>query len=156
MALYSTSSNTGALQDSLNTLEAREDELKDKAKNAPTKKERDEAQGQLKQLDDGRKAQESARATLVSKLDDPGFVAGFGNNGGEEFLSYMNISESLVVKGGEEWQKWDQSMIANLGRVQNKDGSWTGHHCITGRNFCTAAALLVLTADRAPVPITKR
>ncbi|GMU57852.1 MAG: hypothetical protein AMXMBFR33_69980 [Candidatus Xenobia bacterium] len=156
VALYSTSSNTGALQDSLNTLEAREDELKDKAKNAPTKKERDEAQGQLKQLDDGRKAQESARATLVSKLDDPGFVAGFGNNGGEEFLSYMNISESLVVKGGEEWQKWDQSMIANLGRVQNKDGSWTGHHCITGRNFCTAAALLVLTADRAPVPITKR
>ena len=24
--------------------------------------------------------------------------------------------------------------------VQNSDGSWTGHHCITSRTFCTAAS----------------
>jgi hypothetical protein len=47
-------------------------------------------------------------------------------------------------------------MARNLGRVQNADGSWTGHHCITGRTFCTAAALLVLTADRAPVPLAAK
>jgi len=33
--------------------------------------------------------------------------------------------------------------------IQNQDGTWTGHHCITGRTFCTSAALLVLTVDRA-------
>jgi hypothetical protein len=37
--------------------------------------------------------------------------------------------------------------------VQNQDGSWTGHHCITGQTFCTAAALLTLMADRTPVPV---
>ncbi len=44
-------------------------------------------------------------------------------------------------------------MAANLDRVQNEDGSWSGQHCITGRTFCTAAALLTLMADRAPVPV---
>ena len=37
-------------------------------------------------------------------------------------------------------------------KAQNKDGSWAGHHCITGRTFCTATALLTLMADRAPIP----
>ena len=43
-------------------------------------------------------------------------------------------------------------MTENLERVQNADGCWSGHHCITGRTFCTATALLVLMADRAPRP----
>ena len=42
----------------------------------------------------------------------------------------------------------------NMERIQNADGSWSGHHCITGRTFCTAAALLVLVVDRAPRPET--
>ena len=68
----------------------------------------------------------------------------------------MNISESLVLRGDETWRRWDQAMAGNLGRVQNQDGSWTGHHCITGRTFCTAAAVLVLTADRVePVTVAK-
>ncbi|MCK4293727.1 MAG: hypothetical protein KAY65_11060 [Planctomycetes bacterium] len=66
----------------------------------------------------------------------------------------MNIGESLVVKGGKEWKKWDKEITANLNRIQNNDGSWTGHHCITGRTFCTSAALLVLMTDRAPVPVS--
>jgi hypothetical protein len=44
-------------------------------------------------------------------------------------------------------------MTQNLDRIQNGDGSWSGHHCITGRTFCTSTALLVLMADRAPVPV---
>ena len=91
-----------------------------------------------------------AQDAVIAKLDDKQFVAGFGSNGGEEFLSYMNIGESLVVKGGADWEKWDKSMTENLNRVQNDDGSWSGHHCITGRTFCTAAALNVLTIDRSP------
>ena len=53
-------------------------------------------------------------------------------------------------KGGADWEKWDKSMTSNVDNVQNADGSWSGHHCITGRTFCTAAALTVLTIDRSP------
>ncbi|HEV8290789.1 MAG TPA: hypothetical protein VGP94_02645, partial [Tepidisphaeraceae bacterium] len=76
---------------------------------------------------------------------------GFGSNGGEEFLSYLNIGESLFHKGGSDWEKWDKSMSNNVNNIQNADGSWSGHHCITGRTFCTAAALNVLTIDRSPI-----
>jgi len=80
------------------------------------------------------------------------FVAGFGSNGGEEFLSFLNISEALVVKGGKEWTDWDEKMQKGLDKAQDKDGSWNGHHCITGKTFCTAGALLVLMADRTQFP----
>ncbi len=46
------------------------------------------------QLDDNKQAE---RATLaaeqspLTRLDDPAFIQGFGNNGGEEFLSYMLV-----------------------------------------------------------------
>jgi len=89
---------------------------------------------------------------LAARAKDSRFIAGFGNNGGEEFLSYMNISESLFVKGGKEWQEWDQSITKAIDGHQNNDGSWSGHHCITGRTFCTSAAILCLLADRTPVP----
>jgi hypothetical protein len=95
------------------------------------------------------KSLEQAQSAVVERMNDKQFVAGFGSNGGEEFLSYMNIGESLVLKGGDEFTKWDQSMTENLNRVQNEDGSWTGDHCITGRTFCTAAALMTLTVDRS-------
>lgn len=94
------------------------------------------------------------RASITSKLDDEGFVSGFGSNGGEEFWSYWNLSEALVREGGNDWLKWDAAMGKNLSRIQNEDGSWTGHHCITGRTFCTSAALLVLLADRTPASPT--
>ena len=97
-----------------------------------------------------------AAKSVVRRLEDERFVAGFGSNGGEEFLSYMMIGEGLVVRGGEDWQKWDKSITENLNRIQNQDGSWTGHHCITGRNFCTAAALMVLTIDRAEIPLAAK
>ena len=89
----------------------------------------------------------------MQRFQDDKFVSGFGSNGGEEFLSYLNIGESLVVDGGERWEQWDQKMTENLNRIQNNDGSWTGHHCITGRTFCTATALLTLMGDRTPVPV---
>ncbi|HSU69195.1 MAG TPA: hypothetical protein VLJ39_20085, partial [Tepidisphaeraceae bacterium] len=95
------------------------------------------------------KSLEQAQSAVVERMNDKQFVAGFGSNGGEEFLSYMNIGESLVLKGGDKFTKWDQSMTENLNRVQNEDGSWTGDHCITGRTFCTAAALMTLTVDRS-------
>ena len=75
-------------------------------------------------------------------------LRGFGNNGGEEFLSFMMTSESLVVTGGEDWEKWYARMHNLLSSIQNNDGSWSGHHCITSPVFCTAAVILAMTADR--------
>ena len=99
---------------------------------------------------------EAATSGILKRLDDKQFIAGFGNNGGEEFLSYMNISETLLAKGGDEWKTWDKSICENIHRVQNEDGSWAGQHCITGRTFCTSAALLTLMADRDPVPLAAK
>ena len=92
----------------------------------------------------------------MAQLADQRFVSGFGSNGGEEFLSYMNISESLLAEGGPEWEAWDKSMVRNLEHVQNKDGSWAGHHCITSRTFCTAASVLCLSAPYRYLPISQQ
>ena len=80
---------------------------------------------------------------------DDAVLAGFGNNGGEEYLSYMMTSESLATTGGEDWETWYDKMNTRLSKVQNPDGSWSGHHCITSPVFCTAAVILTMTADRA-------
>lgn len=79
---------------------------------------------------------------------DESLLAGFGNNGGEEFLSYQMKSESLAIDGGEEWTAWRTKMRDRLAKVQNQDGSWSGHHCITSPVFCTATAISCLTAGR--------
>jgi Prenyltransferase and squalene oxidase repeat len=150
--LYSRAASIGVLQDSVNTNKVIAEGLHDKAANSADKNERARAKRQLAQIADVEKVQREAQAAVVSRLWDRQFIAGFGSNGGEEFLSYMNIAESLVVKGGVEWKRWDSEMTENLNRVQNDDGSWSGHHCITGRTFCTSTALLVLMADRTPVP----
>jgi hypothetical protein len=150
--LYSAAFNLSTLQDSVNTNAVRRAEIAQLAAAGP-QVQREEAQRTLADFARTRAACESLQQSIIERLDEQGFIAGFGSNGGEEFLSYMNISESLVVHGGEAWRKWDEAMTRNLERIQNSDGSWTGHHCITGRTFCTASALLVLMGDRTPIPV---
>ena len=87
----------------------------------------------------------------LEQLDNEQLLSGFGNNGGEEFLSYMLTSESLVLQGGNAWPKWKQKMNTRMAKIQIANGSWTGHHCITSPVFCTAAAIQCLTADRDEV-----
>jgi hypothetical protein len=99
------------------------------------------------------KAQILAEANTLNeaqavRLGDEAMLSGFGSNGGEEYLSYLLTSESLVIAGGGEWQKWTDRMQGRLLSIQSPDGSWTGHHCITSPVFCTAAVLQCLTADR--------
>jgi hypothetical protein len=154
VSIYNGAAKNSSLQDSVNTNRLREVDAKKVLADAKaSKQEKTKAQKDLDHFAEVEKQNESAVAGLVKKLDDKQFIAGFGSNGGEEFLSYMNISETLLAKGGEQWQKWDKQVTENLDRVQNKDGSWAGQHCITGRTFCTSSALLVLMADRAPVPL---
>jgi hypothetical protein len=38
--------------------------------------------------------------------------------------------------------------------MQNEDGTWAGHHCITGRVAVTSAAILMLVADREKTFLT--
>ncbi len=84
----------------------------------------------------------------TTQLNNDAVLSGFGNNGGEEYLSYMMTSESMVESGDDAWDNWHQKMKTRLGKVQNGDGSWSGHHCITSPVFCTAAVIMTLTADR--------
>jgi hypothetical protein len=155
--IYAFSAKAGGLQDAVNTalpkLAQAKKVLKDQA---ASDEARQEAQATLDRGRQLAQTNEAAVTGIIKRLDDKNFVAGFGNNGGEEFLSYMNISETLLAGSGKEWQSWDKSIGDNLHRVQNEDGSWSGHHCITGRTFCTAAALLTLMADRAPVPVAAK
>ncbi len=88
---------------------------------------------------------------MTSRLASPQHVMGFGSFGGEEFFSYLNISDSLHRTGGEEWEKWNSDIKAKLLKLQNEDGTWAGHHCITGRVAVTSAAILVMLVDREPM-----
>jgi hypothetical protein len=85
-------------------------------------------------------------ATTKAQSED--IMSGFGSNGGEEFLSYLMTGESLVMNGGPEWLNWYNNMTGRLIQIQNNEGSWSGHHCITSPVFCTATCLLVLSIDR--------
>ena len=74
-------------------------------------------------------------------------MSGFGNNGGEEFLSFLQTGESMVVNDDEDWRTWYDDMSGRLMTIQNEDGSWNGHHCITSPVFCTATSLLILSIE---------
>ena len=156
VALYSSAGNLGAMQDSDDTNRVKERELRGRLERASNEEERRKVRGEIDRIAGNRRDLNAARSAVVGRLADARFVQGFGSNGGEEYLSYMNIGESLAAGGGEEWQRWNRSINDNLERVQNQDGSWTGHHCITGRTFCTSAALLVLTLGGDNAPIASR
>ena len=155
--IYNASSNLTNAADVTNTLRLQEKMAKQilADKNA-SKEAKKIAEDTVLRCSEAEKLCEDATQAVLKRLDQPEFVQGFGSNGGEEFLSYMNISEALLLKGGADWKKWDKSMSESLTRIQDRDGSWSGHHCITGRMFCTATALLVLMADRAPVTATHK
>jgi hypothetical protein len=154
--LYSLSSNAGRVQDAVNSNGRKSAEARSVLSN-PTadEKAKSRARLELEEITDSEEANRQAVKQIVGKIGDATFVKGFGNNGGEEFLSYMNISETLFAQGGEECQKWDLQVCKLITKVQNEDGSWSGHHCITGRTFCTATALLAMMADRAPLPLAE-
>ncbi|WP_456438620.1 hypothetical protein [Psychroserpens sp.] len=74
-------------------------------------------------------------------------MSGFGNNGGEEFLSFLQTGESMIVNDDSDWMTWYDNISGRLMKIQNEDGSWNGHHCITSPVFCTATSLLILSIE---------
>lgn len=81
------------------------------------------------------------------KAQQADVMSGFGNNGGEEFMSFLQTGESLIINNDNSWKDWYDSISANLTNIQNNDGSWNGHHCITSPVFCTATCLLILSIN---------
>jgi hypothetical protein len=100
---------------------------------------------QLSRTSADRAANAPQIAAIRSQLRDEKFVNGFGSVGGEEFFSYLNVSDGLRRTGGEEWNKWRTDITARILKLQNEDGTWSGSHCITGRVAVTSAAILNLT-----------
>jgi hypothetical protein len=97
-----------------------------------------------------RRAEQSADVAAEAVRRDSGqLMAGFGSIGGEEMLSYMMISDSMVETGGDPWKEWEQRIGQHLLAIQNADGSWSGHHCITSTPFVTAAAVMTLASGDA-------
>jgi len=76
----------------------------------------------------------------------------FTQAGGEEFLAFFLVTECLLQERQPSWQSWYPTVRDKIIRVQNNDGSWSGHHCITARTFCTAAAMLTLQATNLYMP----
>lgn len=112
--------------------------------NAETLEEIGYVEGEAQKYGTAYKVYESAKKT--AQRDE--VLDGFGNNGGEEFLSYLQTGESLLVSKDDDWKKWYDSMSGRILKIQNEDGSWNGHHCITSSVFCTATSLLLLTVEK--------
>ncbi len=106
-------------------------------------------------LDAGMSRDEAEKATTAYNVyeaakvqaQSDNVVRGFGNNGGEEFLSFLQTGESLIINKDNSWKNWYEGTTARLLQIQNEDGSWNGHHCITSPVFCTATSLLILSVN---------
>jgi hypothetical protein len=79
-----------------------------------------------------------------------------GATGGEEFLGALYATQALLLERDKVYARWYDRISKALKASQNADGSWVGHHCITGRVFCTACSVMtLLTPDRA-LPLVER
>lgn len=103
---------------------------------------------QLSRTEEDRQRNAAEIAAISGQLADTRFVEGFGSVGGEEYFSYLNVADALERTGGETWDRWRSDITGRILAQQNADGSWAGHHCITGRVAVTSGAILNLTAGR--------
>jgi hypothetical protein len=92
-------------------------------------------------------------AKVVAQQDE--VMNGFGSNGGEEFISYLQTGESMVINKDNDWKNWYDNISGRILKIQNDDGSWNGHHCITSPVFCTATCLLILSINNDIESLTK-
>lgn len=151
VTLYSVSAYLAGLREAVTTNQEREAKYKALLADPDARPDvRAKAKAELARLDEAHKLLDKAVTFVSAQGQEKNFVRGVGSNGGEEFLSFLNISETLLFTSPDDYEKWDKTVAEILNKAQDKDGSWSGQHCITGKTFCTAAALLTLMADRAP------
>jgi Squalene-hopene cyclase C-terminal domain/Prenyltransferase and squalene oxidase repeat len=104
---------------------------------------------QLSRTEADREKNATEIARMQAQLKDAKFVEGFGSIGGEEFFSYLNVSDGLQRSGGAQWKEWHSQIVQKILNLQNSDGTWAGHHCITGRVAVTSGAILNLKFEHA-------
>jgi hypothetical protein len=150
VVLYSVTGSARATAKEARKVEEEVQKAKDEGKiaaNAPTNAETLEVIGystdEALRYSTSYEVYESAKVT--AQRED--VMSGFGNNGGEEFLSYLQTGESMIINKDDTWQKWYDNVSGKLLNIQNANGSWQGHHCITSPVFCTATCLLILAVN---------
>lgn len=84
-----------------------------------------------------------------------------GATGGEEFLGALFATQGLFLEHqpgatDDVFPVWYDRIVKALIACQNKDGSWQGHHCITGRVFCTACSILTMLVPDKLLPMIER
>jgi hypothetical protein len=153
IALYAVASGIGGLHDAAITRKQAAEGARGIV-NSPTANdnEKTQARQQIQQAGDSEKVFLDALRSVAKQVNNPNFVRGFGTDGGEEFLSFVLIGEALRSRLPTQWSAWDKAIRNRLTRAQNRDGSWAGSHCITGKVFCTATAVMAMMTERAPVP----
>jgi outer membrane biosynthesis protein TonB len=150
--LYSLTSNLSALQEATSAARQAEVEARHIAESpGASESEKAAARELAERVATADKAHREAVETVSKHVNNEAFLMTLVGCGGEEFFGVEIVSESLRSAGHADWDKWDKFVTTGLNKSQNRDGSWSGGHCLTGRTFCTATALLALTADRAPI-----
>jgi hypothetical protein len=79
-----------------------------------------------------------------------------GASGGEEFLGALYATQALLLERDQVYGRWYERITKALKASQNADGSWVGHHCITGRVFCTACSIMTLLTPDRLLPLVER
>ena len=80
-----------------------------------------------------------------------------GRSGGEEFLGALFATQALhMSKDRRVFDNWYAKIVDSLVQCQNRDGSWFGHHCITGRVFCTACSIMTMLTPHKMLPMIER
>jgi hypothetical protein len=79
-----------------------------------------------------------------------------GATGGEEFLGAVYATQALFLERADAYAAWYERITKALHAGQNADGSWLGHHCITGRVFCTACSIMTLLTPDRSLPLVER
>src|SRR5262245_46715801 len=92
----------------------------------------------------------AAVKAAVTDIDASEVLRGFGSMGGELFVSYMMAGTTVAGPDVAASTSWNKQIRGDLAKLQNADGSWAGAHCITGRVFCTSAAVLTLVEASSP------
>lgn len=72
---------------------------------------------------------------------------------GEDFFGGVLSAHAMIHEEGKVWRSSFAKIQKVLTACQNLDGSWTGHHCISARTFCTACAVTGLLTPLRLLPM---
>ncbi len=79
-----------------------------------------------------------------------------GRPGGEQYLAALFAVQALQLGKKKVFKAFYKTITKDLIKQQNRDGSWTGHSCITARVFCTASAVTAMLTPNKLLPMVER